>query len=139
MSELSSLLPDTAWLAQLTVTDTGVQLSGQASSAAPLLGVLNQAASLEKAAFSRSLARAEDGERFQIAATRRMAEPFVPATSPPPGNRPAADDDDSQAMTTLGLEAKAAQPAELDGAASAATQSQESPAPEAAPQTEVQP
>ncbi len=141
LSELSAVVPDTAWMSQVTVTDNGVQLSGQAASAAPLLGVVNEAASLEKAAFSRSLVKADDGERFQITAARRQSASAArapgstqaaPASAPaqPEARQGEANSGGSQAMTTLGTEAATASPAAPEPAATAEPeQSAKPPAP----------
>ena len=72
LSELSALLPDNAWLATLELTDQGAQLQGEASSAAPLLSVLNRAQTLEHAEFVTSLTRTEKGEAFHITLDRRL-------------------------------------------------------------------
>ncbi len=112
VSELSLLVPDTAWLSQLAVLDSGVQLFGQAASAAPLLGVLNQAVSLEKAAFARSLVKENDYERFQITATRRANAPAPETRAAPPAAAPISEEapGGSRAMTTLGGEATPVEP-----------------------------
>jgi len=75
LSELSALIPDSAWVNSLELNDQGVQISGEAAAAAPLLGALNQSRWLTNAAFATSLVRTETGERFQITAQRRAIEP----------------------------------------------------------------
>ena len=71
LAELSELVPDTAWLTELTLDDKGIEITGEAESAAPLLGRLNDARYLTEAAFSTSLREIEGGQRFQIVAIRQ--------------------------------------------------------------------
>jgi len=91
VSEISTLLPPSAWLQSLTVNDEGIRLSGETANAAPLLGVLNQARTVQGVAFATSLVRREDKERFEITAQRGIpgAQPIaapdaaaVPAAAP---------------------------------------------------------
>lgn len=70
ISEASSLLPASAWLQLMTIDDDGVRLVGEAANAAPLLGTLNQARTVNGFAFSTSLVQRNDKERFEIVATR---------------------------------------------------------------------
>ncbi len=81
VSELSQQLPDTAWLSNLEIRDEVVQMYGEAVAAAPLLATINGAPALESAAFTTSLAKTDNGERFQIAVQRSltMPEPDVEA------------------------------------------------------------
>jgi Tfp pilus assembly protein PilN len=55
LAELSELIPDTAWLKTLTLDDERIVITGEAESAAPLLGRLHDARYLTEAAFSTSL------------------------------------------------------------------------------------
>ncbi|MCY4586818.1 MAG: pilus assembly protein PilM [Bryobacterales bacterium] len=71
LAELSELIPDTAWLKTLTLEDEGIVITGEAESAAPLLGRLNDARYLTEAAFSTSLREIEGGQSFRIAAIRQ--------------------------------------------------------------------
>jgi Tfp pilus assembly protein PilN len=98
LSEISTLLPASAWLQSLTVNDEGIRLSGETANAAPLLGVLNQARTVQGVAFATSLVRRDDKERFEITAQRGVpgaqpiAEPesaVVPAA--PPEDEPAPE------------------------------------------------
>ena len=111
LAELSELIPDTAWLRELTLNDEGIQFTGEAESAAPLLGRLNDSRYLAEAAFSTSLREIDGGQRFQIAAVRRApdasgvldtAQPAV-LSVPSPGaesaNRPS---EQPATMTTVG-------------------------------------
>jgi Tfp pilus assembly protein PilN len=83
LSEVSGNLPDSAWLTTLEIDDSGARLSGDATAAAPLLEALNQSTVLSEAAFSASLRKFDEGERFQIAAKRRpSAEAPAPASAP---------------------------------------------------------
>ncbi|MDA1312028.1 MAG: pilus assembly protein PilM [Acidobacteria bacterium] len=75
LAELSELIPDTAWLRELEIDDGGIQITGEAESAAPLLGRLNDSRYLAEAAFSTSLREGEAGQRFQIVAVRREIGP----------------------------------------------------------------
>ena len=81
LSEVSEKLPNSAWLTTMEIDDSGARLSGEASAAAPLLEALNQSTVLSEAAFSSSLRKFDEGERFQIAARRRVA-PAVSAPAP---------------------------------------------------------
>lgn len=74
LSELSRIVPETAWVSDLEINDAGVRITGEAAEAAPLLGLLDQSANLTGAAFATSLTRIDEGERFQIVAKRRATE-----------------------------------------------------------------
>ena len=111
ISEISDLLPLEASLNSLEINDAGIRLLGDAQSAAPLLGVLNEARSISKAAFSSSLVKTEQGERFQITAERaalggETLAPTARATEAPaslpatPSAEPA--ESGSGTLTTLG-------------------------------------
>lgn len=76
VSEISTLLPGSAWLQSLTINDEGVRLNGETANAAPLLGVLNEARTVQGVAFASSLVRRDDKERFEITAQRGV--PGVP-------------------------------------------------------------
>ena len=91
LSELSNLIPDTAWLTQLTLNDEGVEIIGEAASAAPLLGRLSESRYLTEAAFATSLREIDSGQRFQIVARRRESGDEAPAdTAPSPAEAPPA-------------------------------------------------
>lgn len=103
LSEVSSLLPTSAWLQALTINDEGIRLSGETDNAAPLLGVLNQARTVQGVAFATSLVRRNDKERFEISAQRGvpgaqpLAEPPaaavpVPAPAEEPESEPVAEE-----------------------------------------------
>ncbi len=80
LSELSERIPDTVWLENLEVDDSGIQIQGTAPEAAPLLAFINASSTLAGAKFSRSLTVTEAGERFEIAAERRpLSLPAVEA------------------------------------------------------------
>jgi len=78
LSELSRIIPTTAWVSDIEINDGGVRITGEAAEAAPLLGVLDQSANLTGAAFATSLTRIDEGERFQIVAKRRATEGEAP-------------------------------------------------------------
>jgi len=109
LAELSELIPDTAWLRELQIDDGGIQITGEAESAAPLLGRLNDSRYLAEAAFSTSLREGDAGQRFQITAVRRQIDPSAmddsaprvssaqpAAASPPESSEPPAT------LTTVG-------------------------------------
>jgi len=70
LSEMANLLPASAWLQTMTLDDDGIRLNGEARSAAPLLGILNQANTVEGFAFGSSLVQRNEKERFEIVALR---------------------------------------------------------------------
>lgn len=76
ISETSSILPASAWLQLMTVDDDGIRLTGEAASAAPLLGILNQARTVEDVAFSTSLVQRNEKERFEIRGSRAAVGVF---------------------------------------------------------------
>ncbi len=94
MSELSERIPDTVWLDNLEVDDSGIQIQGTAPEAAPLLAFINESLTVTGAKFSRSLTVTEDGERFQITAERRplslTAVPPLPSAAIEAQDTPAA-------------------------------------------------
>ena len=67
---MANLLPASAWLQSMTLDDDGIRLNGEAQNAAPLLGILSQAQTVEDFAFGGSLVQREDKERFEIVAVR---------------------------------------------------------------------
>jgi Tfp pilus assembly protein PilN len=105
LSEVSSLLPESAWLQSLTINDDGIRLSGETDNAAPLLGVLNQARTVQGVAFATSLVRRDDKERFEISAQRGVpgaqpiAEPQGAATpAPAPAEAEPASEETPEAI-----------------------------------------
>lgn len=123
LAELSELIPDTAWLKTLTLDDKGIVIAGEAESAAPLLGRLNDARYLTEAAFSTSLREIEGGQSFRIVAIRQDPGVFYsdePSTQPvlsvdAPGESQGSPDAPAT-LTTVG---------EQDGAADAEDETQE--------------
>ena len=104
LSELSDLLPRTVWLSSLEMDDEGVRIQGTADSAAPLLGMVNEAVNLTEAEFSASIVTTKDGtEQFRMAAGRRAVEEAedsaAPAAPAPASRKPEAA---SGALSTLG-------------------------------------
>ena len=110
LSELSDLLPETVWLSSLEMDDKGVRIQGIADSAAPLLGMVNEAVTLTEAEFSASIVTTKDGtEQFRMAATRRAVEEAADPPAPPAAEsvaesvakEPAADAQ-GRTLSTLG-------------------------------------
>jgi len=82
VTEISRRLPASAWVNHLQVSDEGVQLTGQADAAAPLLSVLDASGVVSGAAFMSSISRADNREQFRIRAARRApATPTEPASA----------------------------------------------------------
>ena len=92
VTEVSRRLPSAVWLSTIEVNDNSAQLSGQADSAAPLLGLLDNSGVLTEAAFAASLTRNENREIFRIRATRkdRLPPPSAPAMAVPGAAAPPA-------------------------------------------------
>ncbi len=109
LSELSNLIPDTAWLTQLTLNDDGVEIIGEAASAAPLLGRLSESRYLTEAAFATSLREIDSGQRFQIVARRRESGDEPPADEAPADTAPSPAEDPPAAPPSP------AEPAEAPG------------------------
>ncbi len=106
LSELSDLLPDSVWLNSLEMDDEGVRMQGIADSAAPLLGMVNEAITLAEAEFSASIVTTKDGaEQFRMAAKRRVADEApdrkAPATAASASDE-AEPDAEGGALSTLG-------------------------------------
>ena len=123
LAELSELIPDTAWLKTLTLDDKGIVITGEAESAAPLLGRLNDARYLTAAAFSSSLREIEGGQSFRIVAIRQdpgvfySDEPTLQSVlSVHTAGEPQESPDAQATLTTVG---------EQDGLADAEDQKQE--------------
>lgn len=108
LNELSQRVPDTAWLQQLQISDDGVKLNGEAQNAADLLRVLNAAQSVQKARFTTSLRKIEEGESFQVAADRSA----TPAPAAPPPAAPAPSAPEPAALEPSAPEPAAAAPPE---------------------------
>jgi len=70
-SELTRLLPDTAWLAGLSINETGVTLDGTAQSAEDLITTLDGSPLFEKVAFTGPVTKMPGGklDRFSISLT----------------------------------------------------------------------
>ena len=71
VTEISRQLPKSVSLNSLEIDEEFVQLTGQAESAAPLLGLLDNSGVLTGASFSSSITRNENREVFRIRAARR--------------------------------------------------------------------
>lgn len=71
LTEISRRLPASAWVNHLQINDDGVQLTGQADTAAPLLSLLDSSGVVTGASFMSSISRADNREQFRIHASRR--------------------------------------------------------------------
>ena len=102
LTELSNALPNTAWSTALEINDEGVEISGEAASAASLLTELNAQPSLMAARFTSSLRKIDAGERFQIRAGRMFNLP-----QSDPAATPAVETPDSEAPASAAPEGAA--------------------------------
>jgi Tfp pilus assembly protein PilN len=105
LSELSALMPETVWLSNVELNDQGIRVIGEAANAAPLLGILSSAQTLDSAAFTSSLVETDSGQRFHVAAQRKAAEAAdMKAATATTGATPAAPQANPAANTlsTLG-------------------------------------
>ncbi len=91
LRELSELIPNAFYLQSLEINDKGAQLVGEGPAAAPLLGVLSGANNLTEASFTSSLVKTDNGERFQIAASRRPPGDAPQKAAPSAAAAPAAN------------------------------------------------
>lgn len=71
LREISQILPASAWLTGLRLDDSTAVLTGVATTADPLLGIIHTSSSLVAPRFSMAPARGDRGESFQVEATRR--------------------------------------------------------------------
>lgn len=71
LREISRILPQSTWLTGLTLDNSTAVLTGVATNANPLLGIVDASSSLAAPRFSMAPARGDRGENFQIEATRR--------------------------------------------------------------------
>ena len=105
LAELSNLIPDTAWLRSLELDDDGLQMSGEARSAAPLLGRLSDSRYVTNAAFSTSLREIDAGQRFQITADRitgvETSGKRLETTTGAPSASVAPEEEQSATLTTM--------------------------------------
>jgi Tfp pilus assembly protein PilN len=70
INELTHLLPPPAWLSQLDLTRTTINISGEAEQAAPLLKQIDNSKLFEDSEFTMPMARVTGGEAFRIRASR---------------------------------------------------------------------
>jgi general secretion pathway protein L len=73
LADLTHLLPDDAWLTELTITASDVQISGFASSATALLASIDHAGSFTDAAFRASVTQDAKLGREQFDITAKLA------------------------------------------------------------------
>ena len=71
LREISRILPLNASLTGLTLDDSTAILTGVATNANPLLGIIDASSNLGAPRFSMAPARGDRGENFQVEATRR--------------------------------------------------------------------
>ena len=71
LREISQILPPSAWLTGLTLDDSTAILTGVATNANPLLGIIDASSTLAAPRFSMAPSRGDRGENFQVEATRR--------------------------------------------------------------------
>lgn len=126
VTEISRRLPNSAWVSHLEVNDEGVQLTGQADAAAPLLSLLDASGVVTGASFMSSISRVDNREQFRIHASRRAA----PAPSEQASAQPAAGHSASAPDAQQGHNGAPAAPAHSPApAAPAALPPGHSPAP----------
>lgn len=82
LTEISRRLPNTVWLNNIEISEDAVQMTGQAESAAPVLGLLDTSGVLTGATFTSSITRSENREVFRIRAARRGGAPAPAGTAP---------------------------------------------------------
>lgn len=68
LRELTELIPAEAWLMMLALDAKGVELTGQAASAAALIPLLENSPTLERVEFASPVTRGRDREQFRIRA-----------------------------------------------------------------------
>lgn len=88
LREVTEVLPADAWLTMLALDAKGVELTGQASQASPLIPLLENSPRLERVEFASPVTRGRDREQFRIRAVWE-APPARPAPGPA-GAPPAA-------------------------------------------------
>lgn len=71
LREISRILPSSAWLTSLTLDDSTAILTGVATNANPLLGIIDASSTLGAPRFSMAPSRGDRGENFQVEATRQ--------------------------------------------------------------------
>jgi Tfp pilus assembly protein PilN len=83
--ELTEILPSDVWLTALSLDPKGVELTGQAATASPLIPLLENSPRLERVEFSSPVTRGRDKEQFRIRATWEIPSSVtVTVPSPPP-------------------------------------------------------
>jgi Tfp pilus assembly protein PilN len=88
LRELTELLPNDAWLTLVSLDGKGVELTGQANAASPLIPLLENSPRFEQVEFASPVTRGRDREQFRVRAAweqRAAAPPRTAAVvSPPP-------------------------------------------------------
>ncbi len=74
LQELTTVLPDSAWVMQLELTPESVTLAGEAQQASDLLRLLDGSSAFAGSRFSTPLQRTADGEMFRIQTARERAQ-----------------------------------------------------------------
>jgi general secretion pathway protein L len=98
LREMTELLPGDAWLTTLSLDVKGVELTGQAASAAALIPLLENSPHFERVEFASPVTRGRDREQFRIraawegglaAASARAAGAVAPPQAAAPAAAPA--------------------------------------------------
>ena len=79
INELTHLLPPPAWLSQLDLSRTTINIAGEADQAAPLLKQIDSSKLFEDSEFTMPMARVTGGEAFRIRASREGVPKEGPA------------------------------------------------------------
>ena len=79
INELTHLLPPPAWLSQLDLSRTTINIAGEAEQAAPLLKQIDSSKLFEDSEFTMPMARVTGGEAFRIRASREGVPKEGPA------------------------------------------------------------
>ncbi|MCU0227206.1 MAG: PilN domain-containing protein [Bryobacterales bacterium] len=74
LMELTTVLPDSAWVMQLELNADGATLAGESKQASDLLRLLDGSPAFTGSQFSTPLQRSADGEIFRIRTNRERAE-----------------------------------------------------------------
>ena len=79
INELTHLLPPPAWLSQMDLSRTTINIAGEADQAAPLLKQIDSSKLFEDSEFTMPMARVTGGEAFRIRASREGVPKEGPA------------------------------------------------------------
>jgi general secretion pathway protein L len=73
LRDLSDIIPESAWLSSITVSDADVRIEGYADSASELITLLEGSPLFKEAAFLSTITKTRDGtERFRIGLKARQ-------------------------------------------------------------------